>query len=115
MVKADGTAVCMGTCSDGSMSEDCAFGFQSDESTTSYAQTAGPWQFAKNIISSSAFPANPPEKVFDNNKDSVFKSERLSLSRAAGSGAWIYWEVDANVHVECVEVTAMLLLELLAN
>jgi hypothetical protein len=103
-LKPDGTSVCMGTCKDGSMSEDCAFGYKSDESTSSYAQKIGPWTYAKSISSSSFFPGFGPGKVFDNDKDSVFKSERLSLSRADGTGAWIYWEVEAGVNVECVEV-----------
>jgi hypothetical protein len=104
IVKKDGTAVCMGTCKDGSMSEDCAFGYKTDESPSSYAQKAGPWTFAKSVSSSDFFPGFGPGKVFDNDKDSVFKSERLTLSRADGTGAWIYWEVDAGVNVECVEV-----------
>jgi hypothetical protein len=104
IVKSDGTTVCMGSCQDGSMSEDCAFGYKTDESTTSYAQKLGPWSYAMNVDSSDFFPEFGPSKVFDNDKDTVFKSERLTLSRADGTGAWIYWEVDAGVDVECVEV-----------
>merc|ERR1719353_2772572 len=64
MTKSDGTAVCVGTCADGSKSEDCAFGARTDESPESYAQTVGPWRFAKNISSSAAFPDNGPERLF---------------------------------------------------
>merc|ERR1719281_1496144 len=86
------------------MSEDCAFGYKSDESQASYAQNLGPWTFAKSVSSSEFFPGFGPEKLFDNDKDTAFKSERLTLSRKEGTGAWIYWEVAAEVPVDCVEV-----------
>merc|ERR1719331_3338038 len=94
----------MGSCADGSKSEDCAFGVLMDESEASYAQELGPWTFAKSISSSAAFPGSGPAKAFDNDKGTAFKSEKLTLSRESGTGAWIYWEVAADVPVECVEV-----------